>query len=245
MRINYNSQNGIISLFVLFITLILLVFVIAIYYSVRAEAKLQARKELEYQEIYSKNYEEISNVDYATETEIIPIYNIDELNIAGTNSYIQIKNKIYQCGREKSYILKDNIIVDINEKIKTKSVDFNDYKLYSSTYLLDKASYDLYYYIDNRYWKLVCYKKYEDGNYEIKNKAYTEKEFTILDDLVFNQSGSYDFYAVWTDENNEFINEYYDTQKINSSKISNLNIYESIKDELGSKGEFYIFISIG
>lgn len=240
-----NNQKGIISLFVLFAMLVLLIFVISIYYSVKSRAKLQERKNLEYQEIYSESYEEISNVDYAVENEIIPIYNIDELNVAGTNSYIQIKNKIYQCGKEKTYVFKDDIIVDIIEKIKSKSVGFNDYKLYSNIYLIDKASYDLYYYIDNRYWKLIEYKKYEKSEYNAKNKTYTEEEFSILDELKFESQKNYDFYAIWTDENNEFENEYYHTQKVTSSKLNSIEIFDKIKDKLETKGEYYIFVSVG
>ena len=242
-----NNQNGIVSLFVIFAMVILLVFVILIYYSVEAQVKIQDIKKLEYQAIYSENYQEINNVEYAADNEIIPIYNIDEFNIVGTNNYIQIKKKIYECGRDKSYILKDNIIVDIEEKIKTKSVGINDYKLYSDTYLIDKASYNIYYYGYGVYWKLIYYKKYENRDISVNNKTYEDREFSILNSIKFDTNKNYRFFALWTDEENEFNNEKLSAQKITKSQITNLNelqVYNNIKNNLYESGELCIFVEL-
>ena len=62
--------------------------------------------------------------------DIVPIYNIRELDSLGTGEYIQIKDKIYRCSRGKSYELKQDIIVDIKEDLGSVNIGFNDYKLY-------------------------------------------------------------------------------------------------------------------
>lgn len=245
---NTKNEKGVISLFVVFAMLILLVFVISVYYFVKAKANSQINKNFEYQEIYSKNYEEISNIEYATDNEIIPIYNIDEFNVVGSNNYLQIKKKIYQCGREKSYILKDDIIVDIREKIMNKSVGFNDYKLYAPAYLIDKDEYDLYYYGFDKYWKVILYKNYSDGDLSINNETYTNKEFSILKKFSFIPNKNYDFLLIWADENGELKNEVEYTQKIQSNSLSSiydLDIFKQNQKYFPNKGEFYIFIYVG
>lgn len=243
-----NNQNGIIAIFVLFAMLILLIFTIGIYYSIKEKSKLQTQRNFEYQEIYSKNYQEISNIEYANSNEIVPIYNVDQLNNVGTNNYLQIKNKIYECGREKSYVLKDNIIVDIEEKIKTNTVLFNDYKLFSNTYLIDKASYDLYYYGYNKYWKAIAYKKYEDNNFILNNEVYEDKEFSIINNVSFETNREYEFLILFFYKQGEFIEEKRDMQKIQKNKIYSLNeinVYKNNLKMLEQANEFYLFVSIG
>ena len=242
------NQKGIISLFVVFAMIILLIFVISVYYFVKSKSSAQINKNFEYQEIYSKNYEEISNIEYATDNEIIPIYNIDELNVVGSNNYLQIKKKIYQCGREKSYILKDDIIVDIKEKIMSKSVAFNDYKFYMPTYVIDKDAYDLYYYGLGKYWKVVLYKNYTDGDLSINKDDYTNKEFSILKKISFTPNKNYDFLMIWSNENGELKDEVDYSQKIqktNITSIYDLDVFKQNEKELPNKGEYYIFIFVG
>ena len=224
--------------------LILLVFTIAVYYSVKSKAKIQEGKILEYQEIYADSFEEISKVEYANQNEIIPIYNIDELDVAGTNNYLQIKGKIYQCGREKSYVLKDDVIVDIEEKIKSRAVGFNDYKLYSPTYLIDQASYDLYYYGYGRYWKLVAYKKYENRELQIENDD-TEKEFSIINDLKISDKNDLEFILLSFNNDGELNCEDYEKQNKAVLNLYDINVFNKNISNMTDEGEYYIFISIG
>ena len=243
-----NNDNGVIIIFVVFAMLILLIFTIGVYFSVKEKAKLQNDMNSEYKEIYSQKYQEIKNIEYANSNEIVPIYNIDQLNNVGTNNYLQIKNKIYECGREKAYVLKDNIIVDIEERVKPATVSFNDYKLLSNTYIIDKASYDLYYYGFDRYWKTIAYKKYEDNDYSVKNNVYEEKEFSIINQISFEPNREYEFLIVFFDKQGEYINEKYATQKItqkNISSLSELIIYNNNLKALEQSNEFYIFVSVG
>jgi len=242
------KQDGVISLFIVVAMIILLIFSISVYFLINSKLKIQEAENLQYRAIYSKNYEEITNIEYAAENEIIPIYNIDELNIAGTNNYIQINKKIYQCGREKSYVLKDNIIVDINEKLNNRLVGFNDYKLYSSTYTIDNASYDLYYYYNKNYWKTICYKKCANNDYSVKNNKYEDKEFSVLSDLSFNPNETYMFLIVIIDNKGEIIKEEKISQTIRYNKINSIeeiDAYKSNKDNLQENYEFYIFIYTG
>lgn len=242
------NQNGIIAIFVLFVMIIFLVFTIIVYYSVKSKSKMQNAKTLEYKEIYSKNSEEINNIEYASSNEIIPIYNIDELDVVGTNNFLQIKNKIYECGREKSYVLKDNIIVDIEEKVKSKVVGFNDFKLYSSTYFVDKALHDLYYYGYGKYWKCIAYKKYNSSQFSLKDESYTDKEFLILNELILDSNKEYDVLIIWSDEQGELLNEESNSQRFGNSKISSiyeLSVFNKNQKNFNDEGEYYIFISIG
>lgn len=164
------EEKGIISLFVLFSMMLLLVFVFTVYFLVKSKVQLRENETIELKNIYSKTINNLN--DNALSNEVIPIYNIDELNIAGTRSYLKIKERIYQCGIGMSYMLRDNIIVDIDEDIITGRIKFNDYKLYSQSYHIDKFSYGIYYYKDNSYWKNLVHKKY--------NKSSQNKERRLL-----------------------------------------------------------------
>ena len=138
-----NNQNGIISLVVLFGMILILVFSMTFYFKVRNGLKFQEYNDYEINRIYSKNNNKISNIEYAETNVVIPISNIKQLNIAGSGNYLKIDNVIYQCGRGMSYILNNDIIVDVDEDIIAGTVGFNDYKFFSSSYHIDKASHKI------------------------------------------------------------------------------------------------------
>ena len=159
------SQSGIISLFVLIAMLFLLIFIFSIYQVVISKKKEQDTQNIELKQMYSKTAEEVDEFLYAEDDEIIPIYNINELNIVGTGEYIEIKNKIYRCGSSNTYKMKNNIFVDIKENLKTSNMQPNDYKLYSSNIFIDKSIYDLYYYYEfgsDTLWKNIAYQKFRE-----------------------------------------------------------------------------------
>lgn len=230
-------EKGMISIFIIFSMILLLLFVITSYFFVKEKIKLKEKENTELEKVYSKINGENN---YASSNEIIPIYNIYEFNIAGTGNYLKIRNKIYQCGRGMSYIFKDNIIVDIDEDLMTKKIGFNDYKMYSQTYHIDTFSYDLQYYKDGEYWKNLVYKNF---NVLDKNKDMEENNFSIIDKYeIPNESV---FMIVWG--NDSKLDNYDKIQNPNKNvnNINDIDVYtKNINNVNKENGEFYIFIKI-
>ena len=242
------EEKGIISLFVLFSMLFLLVFVFTAYFFVKNKVQSKEYENLQLKNIYSKNIDEIKANENALNNEIIPIYNIDELNVAGTGSYLKINDKIYQCGIGMSYILKDNIIVDIDEDISSSRIGFNDYKLYSQNYHIDDYGHSIYYYKDNTYWKVLNYKKYDDSKNEIiKNDDYTQNDFSLINEFDFTKYNNCTFLMLWTNDENKLINyEIIEQKNNNIISLNQIEVYAKNINKVNKKnGELYIFINIG
>lgn len=182
-------------------------------------------------QIYGQN-------NYASSNEIIPIYNINQLNLVGTGNYLKIKDKIYQCGRGMSYILKDDIIIDIDEDLKTGNVGFNDYKLFSETYYIDTFSHELKYFKDGEYWKVLVYRKFDK-----KDKNDEGTSYSILEKY---QVPDYSTFMIFWSNNNELNN--YEISQNSSKKVTNINDIDVYKNNFykldKENGEFYIFIKI-
>lgn len=239
------NENGIISLFVIFSLLFLLVFITTISLLIRNKGNLEEEKNIDIKKIYSKSDTEY--VSYAQNDEIIPIYNIDELNLVGSNAYVQIKDKIYECSTGKQYYLKNNIIVDVEENLKSINIGFNDFKLYSNLYNIDKSKYDIYYFYENEngnYWKNIVYQNFFSNDRSfVNNGTYTESSFSIINEYQFP---SLTFMLVWNDENGKFNN--IDIQ-IQSKYPTNLNEIEVLKKNIKQidreNNQFYIFVNIG
>lgn len=240
------NEKGVISLFVLFAMLFLLILCLSAYIGIRSKLQIQEYKNLEIRELYSKDIDVVESTEFATTDELIPIYNINQLSVAGTGSYLKVNNKIYQCGIGMSYTLKNNIIVDIDEDLKHKKTDFNDYKLYASTYYINKLSYDIYYYKDGYYWKCIAYQKFNDGDELVKNKTYIQNQFSIISEYEFKNENQ--FMIIWNDEEGNLSNIETDIQSI-TNKLTNLNQVEILKKnykEINKKyGEFYLFVNVG
>ena len=240
------NEKGLISLYVLFGMLFLLVFVLSIYIGIRNKMQLEEYKNLELEEIYSKNIDIAKDIEFAENNELIPIYNINQFDVVGTGSYLRIKDKIYQCGTGMFYVFKDDIIVDIDEDLKYKKVGFNDYKLYSSTFYIDKLDYQMYYYKDNNYWKCLAYQKFTEENKElVKNKTYTQNQFSIVGD--YNLNGDKEYMMVWNDEESNLSN--FEIESQNSNNITSLNQINVFKNNIQKidkiSGEYYLFVNIG
>ena len=240
------NEKGLISLYVLFGMLFLLVFVLSIYIGIRNKLKLEEYKNLELEEIYSKNIDIAKDIEFAENNELIPIYNINQFDVAGTGSYLRIDNKIYQCGSGMFYIFKDDIIVDIDEDLKYKKVGFNDYKLYSSTFYIDKLDYQMYYFKDNDYWKCLAHQKFDEENKDIvKNKTYTQNQFSIIGE--YNLIGEKEYMILWNDDESNLSN--FEIEKQTSNNITSLNQINVFKNNIQkidrTSGEYYIFVNIG
>ena len=237
------SQKGVISLFVLISMLFLLIFIFSIYQVVISKKKSQESKFLELQKIYSKDSEEIEEFLYADENEVIPIYNIKELNIVGTGEYINIKNKVYRCGSGSHYILKNNIFVDIKEALKLSSLQINDYKLYSNNFFIDKDIYELYYYYEfenEDLWKCIAYQKFsKEDNTLVENQIYLENKFCDLD-LINNYC-----MMIWKDKKGEINNLKIEEQTNKINSVYDIAVFNKHYNEVDkADGEFYLFTNI-
>ena len=240
------NEKGLISLYVLFGMLFLLVFVLSAYIGIRNKLKLEEYKNLEIQEIYSKNIDVVENIDFAPSYELIPIYNIHQFNVVGTGSYLKVNNKIYQCGIGMSYILKNDIIIDIDDDLKYKKVGFNDYKLNLPTYYIEDLSHEIYYYKDESYWKCIAYQKFtEENNSIVKNKTYLQNQFSIIGDYNINTNKCM---MIWNDEDGNLGNIDIQKQTIkgNVNSINQIDVFNKNYSKVDKKsGEYYLFVNIG
>lgn len=242
------NEKGVISLYVLFGMLFLLVFVLSAYIGIRNKLQLEEYKNLEVKEIYSKNIDVVESIEFAPSNELIPIYNISQFDVIGTGSYLKINNKIYQCGIGMSYILKNDIIIDIDEDLKYKKVGFNDYKLYLSTYYIDKLTNQIYYYKDGSYWRCIAYQKFsEEETNLVKNKTYLQNQFSIIGDYNLNNSNQ--FMMVWNDEDGNLGNVDIAKQSLvqeNINSINQIDVFNRNYPKLDKKsGEYYLFVNAG
>lgn len=243
----FKDEKGIISTVFIFAMIFLLIFTITIYVMITNKRKIEDDKELEIKQIYSKTLNDVEQTIYADETEVIPIYNIRELNIAGTNEYVQIKNKIYKCNKSNQYLLKENIIIDIKEDFKTVDIGFNDFKFFASGFHIDKNVYDIYYYYDNRYWKPIGYQKFSNKDPEkefIKETKFLENEFSIIKDYKYTNHP--EFMIVWSDKKGAKNNIEIKSQYKIPTDLDQIEVFKKNKEKINMfDGEFYIFVNIG
>lgn len=245
---NMKNDKGLISVFVLLSMLFLLIFVFTIYEIIDNRYKNDEYKNDELSKIYSKNMNEIHNSLYSREDEIIPIYNLDEFNNIGSGRYMQIKDKIYNCNRSKTYLLKENIIIDLKEDVMVSNYGFNDYKLYDDTYDIEIVNDNsLYYYYPNEkgdYWQAVVYQKFDDKNKEIvSSNTITDNKFCILDKVEYTDDNT--FLIIWSNTDASMTNVDIQTQKTKPNTLNQIEVFSKNIDNINTKnGEFYILYNI-
>lgn len=239
------NERGIISIFVIFSFLIFIVFLTTIALVIRNKENIEDSKNMEIQKIYSKADDEYIN--YAQNDETIPIYNAEQFNLIGSNYYVQIKDKIYECTTGKQYYLKNNIIVDVKENLQVNNLGFNDYKLYSKSYNIDKSDFDIYYYYENEngnYWKDFVYQNFFTEDRSLVNSGtYTESSFSIFNQFRFP---SLTFMLIWNDENGKFSNIDIQTQNNYPSSLSEINVLKKNISQIDrNNNQFYILVNVG
>ena len=252
MSIKLNKDNGFISIFVLLVMIFLLVFVLVCYSSVDGRVKTENLKDIELKEIYSeKNYNDIENYVYASEEDVIPIYNVSELNRVGTGNNIQIKDMIYQCGISNHYLLKSDIWVDIEEDVFLNHVGFADYKLYSSLYTIDKANKNIFYYYQNEdsqrnTWKAVAYQKFSEKDNElVTNKTYLQNKFSIVNTINYNKLEDYTFMIIWAGVDGALNNIDVLTQNTIPTRLEEIKVFSNNYEYIDkTAGEFYVFVNL-
>lgn len=249
MKEYFIKEKGFISIFVTFVMIFLLVFVLVSYNMVTTRLKNQKLKDIELQEIYSESFNDIEDYVYADSKDIIPVYNIKELNRVGSGDRIQIKDMIYQCGISNSYALKSDIWIDINEDLLTGLVEFSDFKLFNSLYSIDKGNKDIYYdyeYEDGNTWKTVAYQKFSEKDIElVTNKTYLQDKFSIVNSFDYKNLNDLTFMIIWSDEDGAFNNLKIDKQSNIPSRLEEIKVFKDNYEYIDKQsGEFYVLVNI-
>ncbi len=250
MKENFIKEKGFISIFVTIVMIFLLVFVLVSYNLVLTRLKNQKLKTIELQEIYSESFNNIEDYVYANANDIIPIYNIKELNRVGKGDSIQIKDTIYQCGISNSYALKSDIWIDVKEDLLTGIVEFSDFKLFNSQYSIDKGQKDIYYDYQHEdggnVWKVVAYQKFSDKDMElVTNKTYLQNKFSIVNSFNYSDLNDLTFMIIWSDKDGAFNNLKIEKQTNIPTKLEEIKVFKDNYEYIDkNSGEFYVLVNI-
>ena len=138
-------------------------------------------------------------------------------------------------------------IVDVEENLKSINIGFNDFKLYSNLYNIDKSGYDIYYYFENEngdYWKNIAYQNFFSNDRTfVSNGTYTESNFSIVNEYKFP---TLTFMMIWNDENGEFNNIDIKIQNKYPNNLNEIEVFsKNIKQIDRENNQFYIFVNIG
>lgn len=173
------NQKGAISVFVLLAMLFFLVFIMSAYAVTARKVQTQTLSLSQLQYYYRKDADTIAATKYASSSNI-PIYNYEQLKLAGTNNYAVVDNKVYLFKSDATYQLKSNIVIDFDDYFSRSVVDdmvFVDWKLDTASgetsYNIKSNGYNIYYYKDGAYWKLVNYQNENLGDYNFSTSHYT------------------------------------------------------------------------
>lgn len=238
-KMNIKNQKGAISLFVMLSMMFFLIFVVSVYTFVSRRSQTQAMTVDELQSIYKKDALAMSNERAPIDsTEVIPIYNLEQFKLIGTDQYVEVNGKIYMFGKNNtatgkkySYILKNNIIVNIDEYFNNTLPDFLNSKLYSTSYAIDTSGHDIYYFKSvvnvkgvkqDAYFKLVFFQNLNTNDGIITTEEANNIESTPIKEAtkysVLNELGKekhkyknkYEFLLMYENavESKYFINEF-------------------------------------
>lgn len=220
---NIKNQKGAISVFVVLAMTFFLVFVLGAYTIASRRSQIQTMTLTELQGAYKENADELVTARYASKSEVIPVYNLEQFKLIGSNEYVEVDGKIYKYGANEensndnySYILKGNIIIDMEEYFSQdlSEIEFFEEKFYSKEYKIDKAEYDLYYYKpsedgeEKAYWKTILYQNAEKELFteaektSIKEKAVEEEyRYSILNEVgtKYKYGENFEFLLIYND----------------------------------------------
>ena len=165
------NQKGAISVFVLLAMLFFLVFIMSSYAITARKVQTQTMTLSQLQYYYKRDPATIASTKYSS-TSIVPIYNYEQLKLAGTDTYDVVDNKVHFFKSSGEYQLKTNIVIDFNSYFSSplnktgneayKNLTFDDFKVDAPAsgeinYRVSSNGFNIYYYADGAYWKLVNY----------------------------------------------------------------------------------------
>lgn len=222
MKKNIKNENGAISLFVLLSMMFFLFFMLGAFTLVnrRNAAQVEALKQT--QKIYESGPSAGDKYDAifasSSTSSVVPITNIEQLiNVEKTfrnNTTIKylIDGKVYTYTKGATYVLQDDIILDLEDTVDgknnlgkvlvqdTETEEYKntiyDYVLYNSKYKVNLNGHSIYYKKDDgSLWKLVCYQNIgnssnhnlfssDSANANYYGKSYNEMTFSILDEGI-------------------------------------------------------------
>lgn len=229
MKNNIKNQKGAISLFVLLSMMFFLAFMLGAFTLVNRKNAVQIESLAETKRIYSNKASAKDQYDaifVSSSNSLVPITNIDQLQKVksasdGTSRYKYLINgKIYTYEKDATYVLQNDIIIDMEDTIDGKNNLQNilyDYILYNSSYKVNLNGHSIYYRMksDGSLWKLVCYQNigtisnkhlfsYTDStSTDYYGKSYNANLFSILDNGISSYSNTWD-----TNQNYEFLLAY-------------------------------------
>lgn len=234
MKKNIKNEKGAISLFVLLSMMFFLAFMLGAFTLVNRRNAVQIESLTETKRIYSNKASAKDQYDaifVSSSNSLVPITNIDQLEKVkmvsdGTVQYKYLINgKIYTYEKDATYVLQNDIIIDLDDTINGKNNLQNilyDYVLYNSSYKVNLNGHSIYYRMksDGSLWKLVFYQNigtisnkhlfsYTDStSTDYYGKSYSPNLFSILDNVISPYSNTWD-----TNENFEFLLAYNNTSE--------------------------------
>lgn len=251
------NQKGAISLFVLLAMLFFLTFMIGTYTFVSRRNATQEESLREIQAIYSSgsSASDIYDSILSTIDTVVPVSNKEQLakiveinNSTDTQANYMINGKVYTYKKDASYVLENDIILDLKEEINGKNnINIYDYLLYDN---VDANGHNIYYaHADGSLWKCISYQNIgndEESNVFSQNtenanyygKSYTSNLYSILENEMDNYKKAWD-----SETNYEFIlmynfyNEKFDLEKHNRWRQTNNPTQETTTNSDGSNKE--------
>lgn len=209
---NIKNQKGAISLFVILAMLFFLAFILGAYSIASRRNSAQLETVRETAKIYSSGVDANSLYDSmlaTTPNTTIPITTFEQLKEAKRvqeNATLQtnytINGKLYTYKKGASYVLANDIILNMESEIHGKSdISIYDYILYDkNNYNIDLNNHNIYYKLkDGSLWKCIFYQdigtsqasanKFTSAN---AGKCYTADKYSILANGIdeFRQSWS-------------------------------------------------------
>ena len=138
------NQKGAISVFVLLAMLFFLVFIMSAYAITARKVQTQTMTLSQLQYYYKRDPATIASTKYSS-TSIVPIYNYEQLKLAGTDTYDVVDNKVHFFKSSGEYQLKTNIVIDFNSYFssplnKTGNEAYNNSKECISNFILFTSS---------------------------------------------------------------------------------------------------------
>lgn len=190
----FKSQKGAISLFALLSVFFFIAFMMGAYRIVSAQNSTQIDSIETIQERYTVTTAQ-AKILYDNKNgtnDVIPISTAKEFALIGTNNAFEKNGKIYTCSVGSKYYLTNDIIIDIDTDMCGETFNFNEYLIRGGTtgnsnFSIDKAGYDLYYFKDNAYYKMLIYQDFDTED----KKYFVSSNFTITSEGVTSISSDY------------------------------------------------------
>lgn len=191
----YKNENGLITVFTMLAMFFFLFVIIGIYSisSNKAQTQTESMKNAE-NKYYSDNATDIYNSKIASDSDTIPIYTKEQLFSIGTGALVEIEEKIYTFDDSKSYKLKNDIVIELD------NVEMDNVKKYS----VDKGDYNIYYTYNGYYYELS-----DSGDIIIKDKNFKLEHIAEINyvtdglmvhyDAINNSGVGHDSNNTWKD----------------------------------------------